>query len=270
MISHGWVKLAPWHWDSEKKELSRLELSASGNTALVKVSQLDSRSLTVQTPGETLGKTDTVDTARAVQRWFSLNWDPRPAIQTAEKIDPLVALFIKQGGGRFLRSTTFYEDFVKTICTINTNWSSTVRMVASLVDQLGTGTFPSPVTVLDCGEQRLRKDIRLGFRARVLAELSSQLLDLSWIDNQGNLLHTNITFDGLREMRGIGEYSASHLMMLAHQFERIPIDSEVTAFCRQRYRVEPNDIQTFFAEWGTFRFLGYKLQRILNSRYWDA
>ena len=40
------------------------------------------------------------------------------------------------GAGRLLRSPTVFEDLVKTICTTNTTWSSTRRMVSALVDVL--------------------------------------------------------------------------------------------------------------------------------------
>ena len=56
-----------------------------------------------------------------------------------------------------LRGSSFYEDFVKTVLTINTSWSSTCRMVSALVAEPGDGAFPDPASVLDYGEERLRQ-----------------------------------------------------------------------------------------------------------------
>jgi hypothetical protein len=50
-----------------------------------------------------------------------------------------------------LRCSCFYEDFIKTVLTINANWSATCRMVAALVP--GQGAFPNPQAVLDYGEE---------------------------------------------------------------------------------------------------------------------
>ena len=265
VTAHGWVNLAPWRWDSNNNELSRLERLWNGRLALVKVSQADIRNLVVQTDAETLGQRDDAKIESTVKRWLSINWDPRAAIRTAATLDPGIVFFIKQGGGRFLRSSTFYEDFVKTICTINTNWASTRRMVLSLVNQLGDGVFPTPLKIMDCGEGNLRQELRLGFRARVLADTSSQLLGQGWIDDQGNLIRENLAFEDLIALRGIGEYSASHIMMLTNDFRRIPIDSEVTRYCRENYDVEPEDIDSFFNMWGDYRFLGYKIHRIIGG-----
>ena len=268
MTAHGWVKLAPWNWDSDRNELSRPERLETGRIVLVKVSQSDTQSFIVKIDAETLERREHENLESTVNRWLSIDWDPRPAIRIATALDPRVALFIKDGGGRFLRGSTFYEDFVKTICTINTNWASTKRMVSSLVNRLGEGVFPSPLEVIDHGDDFLRHELRLGFRSSVLAESSRQLLGKGFIDDQGNLVQTDLKFEDLIALRGIGPYSASHLMMLTHDFGCIPIDSEVTHYCREHYDVEPEDIETFFGKWGKYRFLGYKLSRIIGDTNW--
>ena len=73
-----------------------------------------------------------------MQRWLSADWEPALAIAAL----PDVAQLIERGGGRMLRGSSFYEDFVKTVLTINTSWSATCRMVAALVAEPGGGSFP--------------------------------------------------------------------------------------------------------------------------------
>jgi hypothetical protein len=133
VTAHGWVKLAPWRWDSANNELSRPERLGPGRLAIIKVSQSDTRSLIVRIDAETLGQMEHEKIESTVKRWLSIDWNPKSALRVATTFDPRVALFIKNGGGRFLRCSTFHEDFVKTVCTINTNWASTQRMVSSLV-----------------------------------------------------------------------------------------------------------------------------------------
>ena len=268
--AHGWVKLAPWHWDDDHNELTRPELLETGRSVLVKVSQSNFESIIVQINADILMPTEHESIKSIVKRWLSIDWDPSDAIRIATSVDQRVALFIKHGGGRFLRGSTFYEDLIKTICTINTNWASTRRMVLSLVNRLGEGVFPTPLEIISYGEDFLRKELRLGFRSRVIVESSRQLLEKGFIDDRGNLVRRDLKFEDLIALRGIGPYSASHLMMLTHDFGCIPIDSEVTRYCREHYDVEQEEIETFFQRWGKYRFLGYKLSRIVDDTNWTG
>ena len=113
VVSHGWAKLAPWKWDMENCELSRTELTITGEPSTVKVSQTDSRIVQIHVNSEKLDKLSIDQIDQSVRRWLSLDWDPGFAINTAQNIDPRISAFIQQGGGRFLRCSTFYEDFVK-------------------------------------------------------------------------------------------------------------------------------------------------------------
>ena len=267
VASHGWVHLAPWSWDGSAR-LGRAERLKSGETVWVDVTQKSLTSFVVEIDTEELNLSEQIKILSNVTRWFSLQWDSLPAIRFAKSLDPRVARFIEQGGGRFLRGSTFYEDLIKTICTINANWAFTVRMVESLVHQLGNQTFPTPVQIVKAGEEVLRRDLKLGFRARVIAELSQGLLNKYAIDEEGNSVGEPISFDDLIKLRGIGQYSASHVAMLCHDFSHIPIDSEVTHYCGLRYKLDPEAIESFFEPWGEYKFLGYKVGRILDHLNW--
>ena len=140
VFSHGWVYLEPWKWDESRQELSRPERIASSSVQL-RVTQRSARTLLVAVDGEQLSGRQTEFAERTVRRWLSIEWDPRPAVRVAGEIDPTIAAFIKSGGGRFLRCSTFYEDFVKTVCTIHATWASTRRMVSSLVSLLAPAHF---------------------------------------------------------------------------------------------------------------------------------
>lgn len=261
--SHGWIALKPWVWDETSRILSRPEIFPSGRVANVGVRQIGSRRLTVEVDSN---KLDDLEVAcQAVKRWLSTDWNPGPAITVAAQNNQAVADFIENGGGRILRCTTFYEDFVKTVCTIQIAWSGTMRMTSALIDVVGEGVFPTPTRILDFGERRLREKAKLGFRSRTLYEATDGMLAAGLIDDQGNGIEGRISYDEMIGLRGIGPYAASHLMVLLNDFRRIPIDSEVRSYCRDRFGLSPHEIESFFAKWGDYKFLGYKLNRVMSQ-----
>jgi 3-methyladenine DNA glycosylase/8-oxoguanine DNA glycosylase len=104
---------------------------------------------------------DLPEVKKRARRWISADWQPASAMAALCEDGALIA----RGGGRLLRCSSFYEDFVKTLLTINTSWSSTCRMALALVTEPGGGGFPGPEAMLDYGEERLRECAKLGFRA---------------------------------------------------------------------------------------------------------
>ena len=266
--SHGWVNLAPWNWDSDQLELSRPECIDGRTIFTVTVNQSTLTNVDIRIAGHAVDDLLTERVLSLVKRWISMDWNPSDAINIARKIDVRVAQLIADGGGRFLRSSTFYEDFVKTICTVNTNWSSTKRMVTLLVEEIGNGAFPTPLMIADCGEAALRQRCKLGFRSPVLMNATTELLSEHVISDSGDLRPGGISYQELLSIRGVGPYSASHVAMLEHDFSHIPVDSEVSKYCEEKYLLKPDQVAGFFESWGDYRFLGYKLSRILDQRNW--
>jgi 3-methyladenine DNA glycosylase/8-oxoguanine DNA glycosylase len=193
-----------------------------------------------------------------VRRWFSADWEPAPAIAAL----PTIAELIERGGGRMLRGSSFYEDFVKTVLTINTSWSATCRMVTAIVAEPGGGGFPGPAALLDYGEDRLRVRAKLGFRARTLARATHQMLDDGAITPSGEGLPERLDHDYLRGLYGIGPYAAAHCRVLLHDFSRIPVDSSVTAYLREKYGCDAAAFAAERSAWGAYLALGYRLTRL--------
>jgi 3-methyladenine DNA glycosylase/8-oxoguanine DNA glycosylase len=212
------------------------------------------------------GAAETPEILARVRRWFSADWEPAPAIAAL----PAVAELIERGGGRMLRGSSFYEDFVKTVLTINTSWSATCRMVTAIVADPGGGGFPGPAALLDYGEDRLRLQAKLGFRAHTLTRATRQMLDDGAITPAGEGSPERLDHDYLRGLYGIGPYAAAHCRVLLHDFSRIPVDSSVTAYLRERYSC---DAATFAAErsaWGDYLALGYRLTRLRDKLEWPG
>ena len=261
--SHGWVSLAPWQWNVDRQELSRVERLDDGSLATVKVTQPEPLCLLIKVEGKELEQLELERIRQIVNRWLSVDWNPSAAIRTAEKHEPRIATFIREGAGRFLRCSTFHEDFVKTVCTICASWASTKRMTKSLVEQVGNGAFPTPSMLTTEGDLGLRAN-GLGFRARVISTAIETMLTKAWINDRGHLRQNGITYDDLLSIKGIGPYAASHIMVLEHDFSRIPVDSEVEQYCLKELGIPRRNIEGFFDTWHRQKFLGYKLQRLLR------
>ena len=257
--THGWVSLAPWGWDDSACVLWRSDRLSSGRTARIQATQPEADRIEVEVAGDGLSRRDLDEAAGLVRRWLSLDWDPARAIASARAVGPEAAEVIKNGGGRLLRCSTFYEDFVKTVCTIQIAWSGSLRMVAALVEA-GSGLFPTPVRVLELGDAGLRER-GTGFRARSLFEGTETMLERGLIDEAGHTASGPVSYDDLLALWGIGPYAAAHMAVLQHDFSRIPVDSEVTSYCRDRYGIGPGEIDAHFEPWGDFRFLGYRLTK---------
>ena len=202
---------------------------------------------------------------RLVVRWLSIDWDPRPAIGVARRLDSDVATFIEDGGGRFLRCSTFFEDFLKTVCTINISWSGTERMVRALIGETGGGVFPTPLDVLRPDEAQLKASAGLGFRTSVVIGATEELLRGNLMDEWGCETSELIAYEDLIRLKGIGPYAASHLSMLLHDYSRIPVDSGVTRYCERSHGLSHDEIEPYFDAWGDQRYLGYKIGRIVAN-----
>lgn len=264
--SHGWVQLPPWKWDHSSKTLSRIDPISNNRLTRISVSQVGTKLFRLRVDSQCIHAKELDRILFTVKRWLSLDWDPSDAILVSAPLDPNVSLFIKQGGGRFLRCSTFYEDLAKTICTINTNWKSTIRMCSQLVKGLGLNSFPKPKIVMAAGPLILSQQLKLGFRSRILFDATVSLLQREIIDEDGNLIDRTLNTDALLSLKGIGEYSANHIMMLSNNFKYIPIDSEVSKYFQTRYKVQPPHIQNVFNAWGPYKFLGYKITRMFDNQ----
>src|SRR5205807_3363557 len=209
-------------WDPERGRLARAE-QIGGRVGAVAVAQCDPCAISVDYDG--FADSDEPEILRRVARWISAEWDPAAAIAALGTGFADDARLIAAGGGRLLRCSTFYEDFIKTLLTINTSWSGTRRMSAALVEEPGGGAFPAPEAVIEYGEERLRRVAKLGFRAPTAIAATRRMLDDGAIDRDGHGQTDRPDHDYLMSLKGIGPYAAAHCRMLLHDFSRIPIDS---------------------------------------------
>lgn len=261
VLSHGWVMLAPWRWDGQR--LARSECFGE-RRGLLSIRQSGGRELAAEWTGS--HEIDKTEIGRRIHRWLSWDWEAVEFRRIARALDPKIAVFVESGGGRFLRGSSFYEDFIKTVCTINTTWGQTLRMVAALVE-IGDGRFPTPAEVLEAGATMLKEQCRLGFRSDTVLQATSRMLQDRVMDEDGHAGMDAASHKYLLSLWGIGPYAAAHCRMLLHDFSRLPIDSEVSAYLMSK-GVPPGEFERHFAKWGAYAFLGYKLQRIIEKSNW--
>ncbi|MBI3512506.1 MAG: hypothetical protein HY060_00270 [Proteobacteria bacterium] len=264
--THGWVELAPWHWAGGV--LARRERigKAVGQLA-VRQSAADRVIATWHPEDRTSARDPALRRAvhAVVGRALSWDWDAAEFLAIAHALDARCHALVARGAGRLLRGTTFYEDFAKTVCTINTTWAGTVAMSERLVERVGGGLFPTPVAVLGFGEARLKAECRLGFRARTLTRATARLLADGVLDPDGHGSADALGYDYLLSLFGIGPYAAAHCRVLLHDFSRLPVDSVVTAHVRDVLKLRGDKaVERHFARWGAYRFLGYRLRRIAD------
>lgn len=262
--AHGWFHLAPYSWDPIEGSLAHTE-SFRGHVMNWSVSQNSSGSLTV-TVRNAVGAEAFV--GARVRRALMLDWDPTAAIAVADECAPDIAGFLTAGGGRFLRGSTFYEDFVKTICTINTTWKQTVGMVDRIVGLVGGSAFPTPHQILAGGPDIA--ELRLGYRAAVLLDTTDRLLSSGMMTADGDTDSPQIPTEELLKLKGIGPYAANHLAVLQCDYSTIPYDSEVRSYCLEHFGLSDNKTDDLFSCWGEHRFLGYKLSRMLKRSNWTG
>jgi N-glycosylase/DNA lyase len=259
VASHGWVYLEPWRWEIETGTLSHPE-RIGGVLGTISMRQREPTILDVTWEG--FAGVAPVEILRRAGRWVSAEWDPAPALAALAAGFADEAALIARGGGRILRCSTFYEDFVKTVLTVNTSWSGTCRMSAALVAEPGGGVFPDPLAILDYGEERLRRIAKLGFRAPVVMSATRRLLDDGAIDEAGNGDDARLEHEYLVGLKGIGPYAAAHCRMLLQDFSRIPVDSVVVAHLKERHDTTPEAFIAARAECGGYLGLGYRLMRL--------
>jgi 3-methyladenine DNA glycosylase/8-oxoguanine DNA glycosylase len=135
------------------------------------------------------------------------------------------------------RGSTVFEDVVKTICTTNTTWSATVRMVSGLVESLGDQSagghgraFPTPAAMAAAPEAFYRDVARAGYRGAYLRALAGSVADGSLdLEALATASPAELPDDDLAklllDLPGVGPYAAAHIMMLIGRHSRLILDS---------------------------------------------
>jgi 3-methyladenine DNA glycosylase/8-oxoguanine DNA glycosylase len=209
-----------------------------------------------------------------LRHMFQLDEDLAPFYALARD-DPQLA-WAAAGAGRMLRGPTVFEDVVKTICTTNTAWGGTVRMVTALVEHLGVAapgggrTFPRAAAMAGAGDEFYRDVARAGYRGAYLhalaEDVASGTLDLEQLNDQE--LPVEEIEARLLALPGVGPYAAAHVMLTSlGRYSRLVLDS----WTRPTYanlvgrKASDKTIARTFRRYGDFAGLAFWL---LLTRNW--
>jgi 3-methyladenine DNA glycosylase/8-oxoguanine DNA glycosylase len=205
-------------------------------------------SITRARPGHGLisiiGETPTAQVGAAVvgqvRHVLSLDLDLTPFYAVAAS-DPDLAWVIT-GAGRMVRSPTVFEDVVKTICTTNTSWGGTTRMVNALVQHLGEKApgappdspygraFPTAGAMAAAPPSFYKKVAGAGYRGPYLKALAVDVakgrVDLEALATASrDDLPDDEVAKRLQTLPGVGPYAAAHIMLMLGRYDRLILDS---------------------------------------------
>ena len=150
--------------------------------------------------------------------------------------------WVVSGAGRMVRSPTVFEDVVKTICTTNTSWGGTTRMVNALVEHLGEKApnapaagpygraFPTPQAMAAASETFYKKVAGAGYRGPYLRQLARDVaggrIDLERLATVSpGVLPDDQMARELQALPGVGPYAAAHIMLMLGRYDRLILDS---------------------------------------------
>ena len=268
--SYGWVVLSPTQWMADKKSVVRIEQLSSSQCVKLIVSGAESGLVVSVAHEKDLSKAERVEIEQKVSTMFRLEHDFSEFYDLCSKQGKQYECIV--GKGHLMRAPTVFEDIVKTICTTNTTWSGTKRMVANLVAVLGeplySGStekaFPTPEKIAVLDEYAEIGSYGLGYRAAYIQELAQRVVtgDINierWVDSK---LPTGELRKELLKVKGIGAYAASTMLMLLGRYDYLAVDSEMRSFVKSKYFSDKDDVpdrelQAVYESWGKWKYLAY-------------
>ncbi|MCX6028941.1 MAG: hypothetical protein NT169_06530 [Chloroflexi bacterium] len=266
--SHGWPQLAPCTWDKEAGMLAYVTRLSAGRVLELRLVEAPNG---VQVAvDDSLSDAERAEVTRQVTWMFGLNMD-FSAFYAAARHEPKLAHTETRAQGRVLRSATLFEDTVKTITTVNTAWSGTIRMVKALVTLFGSPlpadparrAFPTSEQIAATDEATLRGQARLGFRAPFVLALArtvaSGSFDLEALKTSD--LPTPDLRKRLLSIKGVGDYAVANLLMLLGRYDAIPVDSWAMKMVSQEWHgnqpIGRTEVEAAFERWGAWKGLAY-------------
>jgi len=277
VYSHGWSALKPFSIDRSEHALHRTLELYNGRISSIIISQKSIESLLVVS-GQSVNPEERKDIIRQVRSCFRIEEDYTEFYREAGKHRKF-RWITRAGAGRLLRAPTVFEDMIKMICTTNCSWSLTEVMINNLCQKLGMRsgdnqyTFPTPSAISSCSEKFIRKEIRAGYRAPYILELSRDVADgkLDIEKWRSSDLPTADLYKEIHSVRGVGPYAAANILKLIGRYDYLGIDS----WCRKTFfelhkngrKVNDKVIERFYEPFGKWKGLFFWLDL---TKHWHG
>jgi 3-methyladenine DNA glycosylase/8-oxoguanine DNA glycosylase len=231
LASHGVATLPPQRVDHEAATLDTTVALAGGRARSIRLRGAEPGRVAV----DALGAPAAEERPRLLglaRHLLSLDED-LSGFYALAAADPALA-WAAAGAGRMLRGPTVFEDVIKTICTTNCSWSATVRMVTSIVAELGETApgghraFPGPAAMAAAGDSFYREVARAGYRCGYLTRLAAEAADgrLDLEELRDPELPDADVMRRLLALPGVGPYAAAHVMLVSlGRYRQLILDS---------------------------------------------
>jgi 3-methyladenine DNA glycosylase/8-oxoguanine DNA glycosylase len=255
-VSHGWFQTAPFEWDAVAGVLRRAEALADGPAWLA---MRDAAGGVRVTASRALAAAERGAAAARVTRMLQLDADLTGFPDAVAAVDhDLARDLAAYGGGRVLAGPTLYEDVVKSICGTNTTWRQAVVTINRIAALGPCGAFPGPAHLLRAGEDWLRAEARVGYRAASIVAAARAAIDgtLGEIEADSAAADGDRVHARLLELSGVGPATAGFLVLLMGHFDRPSVDSATIRIATQAWfggrRPTPRQVVARVAPAGDF------------------
>ena len=258
--SHGCAQLPPAEIVQETPLRYRRTLRVGGRIVDIVLSEHDGD--VVAESDVRVGRRAATEIERIVARMFRMRDDLSPFYASIEGDERLQ--WAAAGAGRMLASPTIFEDVVKTICTTNCTWSSTIRMTQALAE-LGEGAFPEPELLARTPTRWYASVAKMGYRGPYVKKIATDVvagrLDLEVLGARTAYSDDEVE-EALLALPGVGPYAAAHVMQMVGRHRRLVLDSWTRpTYVRlaQRRRASDTTIRRAFARYGDYAGLAFWL-----------
>jgi len=277
-LSHGIAELPPMRLDQKAWTFEITVPLAGVGPRTLKISPARPGHGLISVVGQSLTPKIAAAVMAQVRHVLSLDLDLTPFYAVAAE-DPDLA-WVLTGAGRMVRSPTVFEDVVKTICTTNTSWGGTARMVNALVEHLGEKApgapaaspygraFPTPTAMAAAPAHFYKKVAGAGYRGPYLKTLATDVATgrvglESLAGTSRDELPDDEVAARLRALPGVGPYAAAHIMLMLGRYDRLILDSWTRpTYARLLGRTRPvsdRTIERRFNRYGPYAGLAFWL-----------
>jgi 3-methyladenine DNA glycosylase/8-oxoguanine DNA glycosylase len=230
LLSHGFVELPPMRLDENVPALE-VTLAVEGRARTVEIRPGRRGHARVSVLGRQPSTRNAEKIVARARHVLALDEDLSDFYQLVTD-DPELS-WAAGGAGRMIRAPSVFEDVVKTICTTNTAWSATRRMVTALVTNLGATApggrhaFPTAEAMAGADEHFYKEVVRSGYRGpyfrAIATDVAEGRLDLELLLDP-ELPDDEVT-ERLLALPGVGPYATAQMLMLLGRYSRLILDS---------------------------------------------